>query len=80
MNIKKKYDNKAKLLFTDTDRLMHEIETEVVYADFSSDKEMFDFSNCSTKSKYHNDSNRLVIKKMKETGGVAIQEFVGLKP
>ena len=48
---------------------------------FSSDKEMFDFSNYSTKSKYYNNSNKLVIAKMKdETGGVAIEEFVGLKP
>ena len=33
---------------------------------------MFDFSNYLTKSEYHNDSNKLVIGKMKsETGGVA---------
>ena len=50
--IKNKYDNKSKLLFTDTDSLMYEIKTEDVYEDFSSDKEMFDFSNYSTKSKY----------------------------
>ena len=38
-------------------------------------------SSYSTKSKYYNDSNKLVTEKMKnETGGVAIQEFVGLKP
>ena len=42
---------------------------------------MFDFSNYSIKSKYYDDSNKLVIGKMKdETGGVAIEEFVGLKP
>ena len=41
---------------------------------------MFDFSNYSTRSKYDN-SNKLVIGKMKdETAGVAIEEFVGLKP
>ena len=44
-------------------------------------KKMFDFSNYSTKSKYHDNSNKSVIGKMKdETGGVAIEEFVGLKP
>ena len=60
---------------------MHEIKTEDVYEDFSSNKEMFDFSNYSTKSKYYDGSNKLVIGKMKdETGGVAIEEFVGLKP
>ena len=34
----------------------------------------------STKSKYYDDSNKLVVGKMKdETGGVAIEELVGLK-
>ena len=42
---------------------MYEIKTED--EDFSSDKEMFDFSNYSTKSKYYEDSNKLVIGKMK---------------
>ena len=79
--IKNKYDNKSELLFTDTDNLMYEIKTEDVYKDFSSDKEMFDFSNYSTKSKYYHDSNELVIGKMNdESRGVAIEEFVGLKP
>ena len=42
---------------------------------------MFDFSNYSTKSKYYDDLNKLVIEKTKEeTGGSAIEEFVGLKP
>ena len=35
--IKNNYDNKSKLLFTDTDSLMYEIITEDVYEDFSSD-------------------------------------------
>ena len=43
-------------------------------------KKMFDFSNYSTKSKYYDNSNKLVIGKMKdETAGAAIEEFVGLK-
>ena len=51
-----------------------------VYKDFSSNKEMFYFSNYSTESKYNNDSNKLVIGKVKdETSGVAIEEFVGMK-
>ena len=44
---------------------MHEIKTGDVYKDFSSDKEMFDFSNYLTKSKYSDNSNKLVIGKMK---------------
>ena len=38
--IKNKYDNKSKLLFTDTDSLMYEIKTEDVYEDFGRNKEM----------------------------------------
>ena len=36
--IKNKYDNKSKLLFTDSDSLMYEIKTENVSEDFSSEK------------------------------------------
>ena len=74
--IKTKYDTKSKLLFTDTNSWVYEIKTEDVYEDFSSDKEIFDFSNYSTKPKYYDDSNKLVIGKMKnQTRGVAIEEF-----
>ena len=60
---------------------MYEIKTEDVYEDFNVDREQFDFSSYSTESKYYDDSNKLVIGKMKDqTGGVAIEEFVGLKP
>ena len=60
---------------------MYEIKTEDVYEDFSSDKETFDVSNYSAKLKYYDDSNKLVIGKMKgKTLGVAIKEFVELKP
>ena len=61
--IKNIYDNKSKLLFKDTVSLMYEIKTEDVYEDFSSDKEMFDFSNYSTKSKHYDNSHKLVIGK-----------------
>ena len=79
--IKYKYDNKSKLLFTDTASLTYDIKTKDVYEYFSSNKEMFDFSSYSTKSNYYDNSNKLVTVKTKdETGGVAIEEFVGLKP
>ena len=81
--IKNKSDSKSKLLFIDTDSSMYEIKTKDVYEDFSSNEEIFDFSNYLTKSKskYYDGLSKLVIGKMKnETGGVAIEEFVGLKP
>ena len=36
--IKNEYDNKSKLLFTDTDSLMYDIKTEDAYEHFSRDK------------------------------------------
>ena len=40
-----------------------------------------DFSNQSTKSKYYDNPNKLVVDKMTdEIAGVAIEEFVGAKP
>ena len=56
--IKNKYDRKSNLLFADTDSLMYKIKTENVYEDFNSDKEMLEFSNYSTKSKYYDNSNK----------------------
>ena len=44
--IKQKYGDKAKLLFTDTDSLMYEIQTEDFYKDISKDvKDRFDISD-----------------------------------
>ena len=58
---------------------MYEIRTDDVYEDFRN--KIFDFSNYSTKSQYYDDSNKLVVGKMKdETGGDAIEKFVQLKP
>ena len=60
---------------------MYEIKTEDVYKDFSNNKEIFDFNNYSAKSKYYNNSNKLVVGKMKDViTGVAIEEFVGSEP
>ena len=60
---------------------MYEIKTENVYKDFCKDKAMFGFSNYSAKSKYYDDLNKLVVRKMKnKTVGVPLKEFVWLKP
>ena len=60
---------------------MYEIKTEDVYEDFSTDKEIFNFSDYSAESKYCDDSNKYVVRTMNNgTGGVAGKESVGLKP
>ena len=59
--IKNKYCNNSRVLCIDTGSLMYEIKTEDVYEDFSEDKDMFHFSNYLLKSKYYDDSNKLVV-------------------
>ena len=78
--IKKKYGDRAKLLFTDTGSLTYEIETEDVYKDFWNDKDMFDNSDYPENSPYYCNANKKVIGKLKdEACGVPIVKFVGLK-
>ena len=78
--IKHKYDNKAKLLFTDTDSLTYEIETNDAYNDFVKDKNKFDNSDYPENSPYFNKINKKVIGKFKdEAAGVPVVEFIGLR-
>ena len=78
--IKKKYGDKARLLFTDTDSLTFEIEAEDVYKDFWNDKDKFDNSDYPESSPYFDKTNKKVIGKFKdEAAGVPICEFVGLR-
>ena len=78
--IKKKYDNRAGLLFTDTDSLTYEIEAEDVYKDFWNDKDIFDNSHYLESSLYYCNVNKKIIGKFKdEICGIMITEFIGLK-
>ena len=78
--IKKKYGDKARLLFTDTDSLTYEFEAEDVYKDFWNDKNKFDNSDYSESSPYFDKTNKKVIGKFKdEAAGIPICEFVGLR-
>ena len=73
-----KYD--AKLLFTDTDSLVYEINSENVYEQCFKDRRLFDFSGYSIDSKYYDSANKKVLGKMKdEFNGVKKFEFVRLK-
>ena len=81
--IKPKYGNKAKLLFTDTDSLMYEIETEDFYKDISEDvKDRFDTSDYPENhpSGIPTGINKKVLGMFKdEAAGKIIIEFVGLR-
>ena len=81
--IKPKYGDKAKLLFTDTDSLMYEIETEDFFKDISEDvKDRFDTSDYPENhpSGIPTGINKKVLGMFKdEAGGKIIKEFVGLR-
>ena len=81
--IKPKYGAKAKLLFTDTDSLMYEIETEDFYKDISKDvKDRFDTSDYPENhpSGIPTGINKKVLGMFKdEAAGKRIKEFVGLR-
>ena len=78
--IRKKYNNRTRLLFTDTDSLTYEIEAKDVYKDFWNDKDMFDNSDYLEGSPHYCNANKKVTGKFKdEACDVPITEFVGLK-
>ena len=82
--IRKKYGNKAELLFTDTDSLMYLIQTDDIFLDIKKDvKKKFDASDYEVnhQSGIRTGVNKKVIGKFKdEVGGKQIMHFVGLRP
>ena len=82
--IKPKYGAKAELLFTDTDSLMYQIQTEDFYKDISKDvKSKFDTSDYPKDhpSGILTGVNKKVIGMFKdEAAGKQITHFIGLRP
>ena len=78
--IKRKYNERAELLFPDTDSLCYHITTDDAYRDFYHDRELFDNSDYEKSSKFFFDNDKKVIGKFKdEAAGEPSFEFVGLK-
>jgi hypothetical protein len=78
--MKKKYGNKMKLLFTDTDSLCLGIETEDLFEDLKEIKSELDTSNYPENHPLYNKGNKAVVGKFKdEAGSKIITEFVGLR-
>ena len=81
--IKPKYGEKAELLFTDTESLCYEIQTDDFFKDISKDVDQkLDTSNFDKnhKSGIATMKNKKVIGMMKdEAGGKIIKEFIGLR-
>ena len=62
-----------------TNSFMYEIETQKFHDDFSKNKKMLNFSNCSASWKYFNNTNTLVVEEMKdEMLSVVIEKFHGV--
>ena len=82
--IKPKYGTKAELLFTDTDSLMYQIQTEDFYKDIAADvKTKFDTSDYPSEhpSGILTGVNKKVIGMFKdEVAGKQITHFIGLRP
>ena len=81
--IKPKYNKQAKLLFTDTDSFLYEIQTEDFYKDIAGDvRDRFDTSDYKEghPSGIPTGINKKVLGMFKdETAGKVIKEFVGLR-
>lgn len=79
-NMKAKYGDNVKLLFTDTDSLTMEITTDDVYADLKMNGDLYDFSEYPVDHPLYNPDNAAKLGKFKdEAKGKIIEEFVGLR-
>lgn len=79
--IRAQYGDSAKLLFTDTDSLTYDIQTDDLYQDFAERKEHYDFSGYPRDHPLYTDENKKVLGKFKdELDGTLIEEFCGLRP
>jgi len=78
--IQKKYGDKAKLLFTDTDSLAYEIKTDDLYKDISPDLKLkFDTSDFPDDHLLEKVNKKVIGMFKDEACGKQIAEFVGLR-
>ena len=79
--LKKKYGPECELLYTDTDSLLVEIETDDVYKDIEKNKDLYDTSDYPKEHPLYSNINKKVLGKMKdECNGTPIVECVCLRP
>jgi len=78
--LKPKYEDKCKLLFTDTDSFCCHIQTDNLYNHMSENLDLFDTSNFEKDHLLYTTKNHRVLGKFKsETGSLAPREFGGLR-
>ena len=79
--LKAKYGPKCELIYTDTDSLLLNIQTEDVYKDMNEDSWLYDTSYYPKDHPLYNTRNKKVLGKMKdECGGDVIEEVVAVRP
>ena len=80
-HLKNKYNNKVELIYTDTDSLIIQVETDDIYKDMFEDKDKYDFSEYPKDHPNYNITNKKVLGTFKdELKSRIITEFIGLKP
>ena len=78
--LKARYGPNCELIYTDTDSLLVNIQTEDVYKDMKEHSWLYDTSNYSKEYPLYDDRNKTVLGKMKdECGGLAIEEVVAVR-
>ena len=79
--LKAEYGDRCELLYTDTDSLLLEIQTNDVYRDMAERADLYDTSDYPKDHPLHSTANKKVLGKMKdECAGRQIAEYVGLRP
>ena len=80
-HLKARYGERCELIYTDTDSLLLEIQTEEVYKDMKEHLWLYDTSNYPKDHPLYDARNKKVLGKMKdECGGEPIEEVVALRP
>ena len=79
-HLKAKYGGKCQLVYTDTDSLILDIQTDDVYKDMQEDSWLYDTSNYPKDHSLYDDRNKKAFGKMKdECGGDVIEEVVAVR-
>ena len=79
--MKGQYGECCQLLYTDTDSLLLELQTEDVYRDMAEHAHLYDMSGYPEEHPLRSDTNKKVLGKMKdECAGHPIAEYIGLRP
>ena len=80
-HLKARYGNNCELIYTDTDSLLLNVQTEDVYKDIKGDLFLYDKSNYPKNHPLYDARNKKVLGKMKdECGGNVIEEVVAVRP